>query len=209
MRGKIATSQSWSTSLWVVAFPTVGAGFTQAQLNVLATDVDALAVTCFATFASSVSADTSFIETGVYAYPTGSAVSTQVALSPPRAASVGTGAGLLPVQTSCVVSLRTATSSRSGRGRNYLPFTGATLTGAHQFGTTAINNASLAYQAYLQALNAYTSGPANVTSLVAIVASRTTGAHPAITHITDHSDPDVQRRRSDKLLATSQVAQAI
>lgn len=209
MQGRIDTSQTWSVSIWNQVVTTVGTGFTQAQLNTLAADMDTIAQTCFSTYASSVHPDTDFRQTSVYHYPATVLNSTQVAVSPARAAAVGTGTGNLPVQCSCVVSLHTGTSGRSGRGRNYLPFTGAILTTHHQFNTTPITNAAIAYQAMLQSFLSYTSGGSNVASLIPSVASHVTGLMYPITQVTVDSDPDVQRRRSDKILASTQVARVV
>lgn len=209
LRGKIVSVQTWSISIWAAATPVSGTGYTQGQLNTLALDMDALAVAAWGTYAASINPDTNFAETGVYFYPFGSLVATQSAVSPARAASLGTGSGNLPVQTSCVVSLRTGVSGRTGRGRNYLPFNGTALTTGHQFSTTPITNAAIAYQTWLQAINAYSSVPSNVSSIVPCVASHVTGNLSPITQVTVDSDPDTQRRRSDKILAASQVSRTI
>jgi hypothetical protein len=76
--------------------------------------------------------------------------------------AAGTGTGQLPPQLACVVSWRTATSGRSGRGRTYLGnLAAAAMSGAVLYGPaiTAINNGA--------------------TALIAAIAGITTGGGPA------------------------------
>lgn len=113
-------------------------------------------------------------------------------LTDPRT-DVGTNAGeCLPFQCAPVVSLRTATLSRAGRGRFYAPSlavdqvaAGRMVTGAQ----TALANSALAL---LQALEAAGQAP--------VIYHRTLGTTTPVTSLDVGDVIDTQRRRRNKLI---------
>lgn len=114
---------------------------------------------------------------------------------------VGTDtSGQLPLQVSLVLTLRTATLSRRGRGRLYLPTCGASMMGGggHLFGSTPVNPLVDDFATWLSAVNLGT--------LTAVVVSRVGGVMEPITSVDADYVPDTQRRRSNKLVSSRYVA---
>jgi hypothetical protein len=101
--------------------------------------------------------------------------------------------GQLPLQTSCVLTLRTATLSRRGRGRLYLPTCGFSLMSGseHKFAASQVNGLVDTFAAYLA------TGGAGGTP--AVVVSRMGSAMHVITSVDADLVPDTQRRRTNKL----------
>lgn len=110
-----------------------------------------------------------------------------------RAAVAGTGAaGGCPIDTACVVSIRSAVPGRSARGRMYVPFHKAmdALTGLIIPADAAV--IGTATKALFAAIVGGSTG-------APIVASRTHGTwYPPTSLVTDNK-PDVQRRRENRL----------
>lgn len=116
----------------------------------------------------------------------------------PRSSIVpGTGAGALPFQASCVVSLRTNRPGGSGRGRLYLPATGVTL------GSSGLRIDPTVLAAAADGMKTWLSGiqgavEATLTSAPLAVWSRTTFGTFSVTKILMGDVVDVQRRRRDQ-----------
>lgn len=108
----------------------------------------------------------------------------------------GNGVSVHPAQTAMVVSTRSPVPGRSGRGRMYLPAIAADLGNNLRFSQTRITGVATATAALI---GAFGSSSYQDVRLRAVVAS-TAGARP-IVRVEADDDPDVQRRRSDKILA--------
>lgn len=200
--GRIAGTQSWSTGISVSV---TGGTVTQSQLNaLLATFVTAFTAlwntgTTLALKAANGS-DVDLRSFRAYLYgPSGGTAALQAATDiTPIPGTKATN--LLPTQTALVATLLSGFPGRSNRGRMYLPWTGGGLDGTHQVtssDTTAISNA---VGAMLTAVNAGVgSGPFGrvvIAGLRGVV---------DVTSVRVDSEPDIQRRRADKIIASRQV----
>ena len=107
---------------------------------------------------------------------------------------VGTGTGDgMPLQIACVMTLRTALSTRRGRGRIYLPFTDSNQMGAnHIFASSNVNNCVDYLALYLSALQL-------TGDYTPVVVSQTGGTSNVITSVDADLVPDTQRRRANRL----------
>lgn len=119
----------------------------------------------------------------------------QTSLNESTAALLGTAATTsLPPQDSCVITWRTATPTRGGRGRMYLPvFASSALTQG------LLNSASqtIVAKAGFNLLNSLSGA-----GLQAVLLNRTTQATTVITGGDVGNVIDTQRRRRDKLVET-------
>lgn len=101
----------------------------------------------------------------------------------------------MPLQLACVLTLRTALATRSGRGRIYLPMTaGVIATPSYLFSSAGINQAVDALATWFTFIKA-------VPGLSAVVVSQTHSSSTAITSVDADTVPDTQRRRVNKLSA--------
>lgn len=195
----INQNQSWSYGLrWVGTTPP-----TLANLQAIAAALVAGAPA--QNMASLMSATTGIgcVATGVdvYYYPTypgKASVSASADYSPFRGPSTGDN---MPSQCSLVVSLRTAVTGRSGRGRVYLPFTRvAQLETSGQVGFSILPAVADAWKGFADsvvgALNGVLPGYQGP-----YVVSGTHGVANAVTQYVIDSKVDTQRRREDKLPA--------
>lgn len=132
------------------------------------------------------------------AYPGKATISASADYSPFRGPNTGDN---IPSQCSLVVTLRTATTGRSGRGRVYLPFTrAAQLQTDGQVGVGAIASVADAFKGFSDSVIGAMSG-----SLPGYqgpyVVSGTHGVANAVTRFIIDSKVDTQRRREDKQAA--------
>lgn len=111
----------------------------------------------------------------------------------------GSNSAWLPTYTSLVASFRTPMTGRSGRGRSYVPLTGATLAAGGQVAAGDCTRVGNAFVALLQALNAYSNATHHLTNLTPCVMSATKSLATPIASIIVDSLPDTQHRREDKL----------
>ena len=110
-------------------------------------------------------------------------------------AKAGTNAnGPLPPQCAVAVSLRTASATRSGRGRFYLPVYGTNEAVAGVLDSTAQTQTATAAQKALQSLVAAGFTP--------VIYHRGPKSTTAITTVDVGNVFDTQRRRRDKLIET-------
>jgi len=108
-------------------------------------------------------------------------------------AGVG-GGGQLPAQIATVLTLRTATNTRRGRGRIYLPTTAFEVMDTnHKFAATSLSTVT-------DALAAWMTGIAGTGTKHAVVVSQTAGLSHPITSVSADTIPDTQRRRRNKLI---------
>lgn len=117
-------------------------------------------------------------------------------------AGTHSGAKPLPNEVAHVMSLRTATSTRSTRGRMYLP-------GMHSGLLT--DDARMATADMLDVANAAADYLADITvgatTFTSVVASATASVLTPVLAVAVGDVPDAQRRRRDKLREAYQVAQ--
>lgn len=126
----------------------------------------------------------------VYYYQGGVAVSHQTAVVNHVGLTNGTA---MPLQQACVMTLRSALSTRSGRGRIYLPATAAALTTAtYLFVATPVNQCVTALATWFTFIK-------SVSPLAAVVVSQTHGNTQPIVSVDANLVPDTQRRRANKL----------
>jgi hypothetical protein len=200
-RGTIAGSQTWSTGFWTHPH-TVSGDWTPDNLNVIATAADGFLRTMWTSIGALNNPDTKFTETVVYWFDPAGTVAHGQGVSAARAALAGTSGAFLPTQTSLVLSLRTGTPGRRGRGRMYWPCAGASLDTGHQLANANVSGAAAAAATMFTALNTYGTpgpGPANLLNLQCVVYSDAGSLLSPITSVKVDSEPDVQRRRADRV----------
>lgn len=206
MSGTIATSQSWSCGLTCASLTTAGGNMNsvdQAALNDFANE----AVTVIRKFWNTAASGTTFIpktilsqttlvtDVTAYKYEAGSDTAALVSTPAFGAAIAGTGTSPHPSQTSVVASLRTTTPGRRGRGRIYLPATGAAMDLVPlQFLPTLYNGLATDVARLIHDVSVIGLGQDDST----VVVGSQFGS-PRVTFVEVDSRPDVQRRRADKI----------
>lgn len=176
------TGEEWSFGVY-----TEGSGSLAAAQTAWANGVTDFASVAYL---GNLAADVAFIEiTTVEINPSTGKQLTGV--SDPRS-EVGTASGSsCPYQCSPVVSFRTATLSRAGRGRIYAPSPAVAALTAARLSSTAAGNLADSAQAMLQALD--TAG------FTPVIYHRSTGTTTNITTIDVGDVIDTQRRRRNQL----------
>jgi len=109
-----------------------------------------------------------------------------------------------PNDAAIVCSLRTTTPGRSGRGRAYLPGNGCTFA-SHQLSSPTPSAIASNLVSYIQALNllTYSSGSG------VIVVANNRDFPPSVTRVVVDSKVDTQRRRENKIGATTVVSSTV
>lgn len=133
----------------------------------------------------------------VYHYENDNLAASYVASSgvtAPGRTGTGTGRGVL--QACCVVTLNTARSGASYRGRLFLPAAGAVLDTDHQFTAADLLNATAGVSGVIRAI-ARPSGNAQGSNGYASVYSPTKHVVTHITSCRSDSRADIQRSRAD------------
>lgn len=196
LRGDIAAVQSWSVSLSLAPAP---ATVSQSSLTAVCT----AAMNRFATWWSASTgglagrnaADVRFLGADAYLYAAGggggAALQASTDLTTPVA---GTSTGPHPTQTSLVVTLLTGLPGRSFRGRMYLPMTGGALGTNHQLTQANVTDLVTAGKAFFDGLN---TDAASLAYGSVCVHGR--AGDIEVESIRIDSEPDVQRRRANKL----------
>jgi hypothetical protein len=207
LRGHIQGTQSWSFSLWMRATLTT-VPMQQSTLDSYSNSFKTFIGTwCTGVntliWGSGTVADTIQVQY----FP---ALAVHASLASPQSlttASTGTGSALLPAYVACAVSLRSSDPSRGGKGRFFVPVTLATATSssANQFSTAMTTAMSTTTKTLIDSMNAQ-SPPSGVSGHRVAVRSISKGHALDVVRIVTDSLPDVQHRRSDKLLAASVVA---
>jgi hypothetical protein len=203
--GTILGVQSWSISSWW--FGVSGGGLSQANLNAFNSSTGAPVDAGLAVIAGALwSADLLAKEQRSYYYPSGSTsaalVSTGFTLT-----AAGAGSRQMPPQCALVMSLRSLTPGRSGRGRNYIPMGIGGSNNNGGIGSTPLNTVTTAYAAILTNIAALSL--AGFSAQVPIVASFTTGQFHEIVDVIGDSKIDTQRRREDKVLPANTITVAV
>ena len=137
--------------------------------------------------------DTVITAYDVYYYTGGVAVSHQTKV----VSKAGTGTSTtLPLQVSCVLTLRSGLSTRSGRGRIYVPTTGLIVsTGTYLFSTGPV-------QSMVSTLATFFTFVKSVSPQQAVVVSQTHSSTQPIVSVDANYVPDTQRRRANRLTST-------
>lgn len=194
--GDMITVQSWSFGL---DFTFLASGATQAQLQAW-TDAARAALTTWAaasnSFQTNNPSDVRILGIKGYIYHAGTSAAAFQSLSNLVTPLAGGSVSITASQISIVQSKQTGTPGRHYRGRMYVPLTGVAMTTGHKIPSGICTGQSTATRALINAWNAIALAG---NSVQAIVASRTPLPLP-IRQISTDNDPDVQRRRSDKLL---------
>jgi len=193
IKGTGIGAEIWQTGFWTqnVTPPTTQAAL-QTDCNAIAAFVDTWWTTvkaqCYSSYA--------LTEVDMYQYVAPSHTASLQAASP-RSAVAGTisvqGA---PIDTCCVVSLRSAVPGRANRGRMYVPMhTGLTGSTGCWAGTpsTSVGTATKALMTSVAGYSGY----------VPIVVSRTHSTWQPLASLVTDNKPDVQRRRENRLAATN------
>jgi hypothetical protein len=124
-------------------------------------------------------------------------------------ASAGTSTRFMPFYTALCVSLLTNTPGRSGRGRVYLPYTGATINGttgqSSDTLTTIANNFASMATGYGPDDNGF---PGDPTSELEVVSS-THATSAKVVSVRIDSIPDTQHGRTRKVVATSTATASV
>lgn len=197
--GTMAGNQTWSVGLAVQhsqAQPPSGT-----QLDAWLTALDT-ALKLWWTQASSLqsfnSAAIKYIGARAYSYAINSKTAINQAEHPFTTALLGTnGVGSLPLQTSIVSSTLSGFPGRSHRGRRYLPVTATTLA-SNQMQTSGVDGLVSAEVTLMNTINTTTLGTGTGTCVIA----NKKDFPDVIRSVQIDSEPDVQRRRADKIVAT-------
>lgn len=193
LKGTLPNSEVWSVNP-VYQLPTGDFPLTFTELNTIATAINGLT-----------------IPTAVRAWWSSSTALTGCSLEhrqldgtllaqleQPRTSAVpGTSAVALPMQTSVVASLRTASSSANAKGRLYWPGTGAALIAATlRYDASTLSAFRDGVKTILSGVQTAISATSSGAELV--VWSRTLNSAQEVNRLLFGNVPDVQRRRRDK-----------
>lgn len=203
LHGTMLGSQTWSTGFFL-AIPAATAVPSAADCTAAAAAANAAALTWWGSIKSQEAPYCSYVGARAYAYAAGSSTSSATGEATSGSPVPGTNGSANVPYVSLVASLRTATSSRSTRGRMYVPYTGGNVIDtngqATTFQTTAWANAIHDLLATtVEQVAVGLSQP----STELVVASFTDGKVTPVTQIRVDSLPDVQHRRTDKLGAAN------
>lgn len=206
--GDLPGGEIWETGFWLQGgLPeSDAAAQIQAQLvfNVLESESDPPFLPALA--GSFLNSGTRILGARCYAYPTGGSVATYSGEYTVPTPIVGSSGGRMPNQVAGVITLRTAQSGRSYRGRMYCPANGAGMgisgAGFAQFPEadcqTLVNNLAAAFNDL-----------AGSSAGVPVVVSATRGVATVITNITMDTRADIQRRRANREAAAATVSSSV
>jgi hypothetical protein len=196
--GTMANAQTWSVGLGVEH--TQATPISAADLTTWLTALDTALKAWWTTGSGLQSCnytDIKYVGARAYSYAITQNVAFAQADHPFTTPLLGTaGAGTLPVQTCLVASTLSGSPGRSFRGRRYLPLTSCSLA-VHNVSTTNTDAILAGEVALLNAINSTALGSG--TAKATIVNKKTTPAR--IFSVRVDSEPDIQRRRADKLVA--------
>lgn len=190
LSGTLATNtEKWAVSLWHQGYTLPGTG---GSLDLAALVADPTWTAVETAIKNLLTNSDSFTAIDTYYYQGGVAVAHEHidrAISGPDAVQP------LPCQIACVLTLRTALSTRSGRGRIYLPVRRNGVTaGNGMFPSAGVNAAVDALALYATEIT--TGGTHHL-----VVVSQTHGSSQPVTSIDCDLVPDTQRRRRNKLVS--------
>lgn len=194
LEGTLRGTQDFATGFWLS-----GAAYTNhASMQTLSDSIRDSCVSQFLGHANKVATNVDvFKRIRLYAYDgSGGAALDTCESSIPDANGRGISTdGTLPLQTCMVLTLRTARSGRSYRGRMYLPACGTALSD-HEFSPLLVDEIGGGLKHWFDAINA-----AN-TPTVSVV-SQKLGSAEFVTSVSVDSLPDIQRGRAQGLTAVT------
>lgn len=198
LRGDIGGTQSWSTSFAMAPPPGT---VSQSTLSGILASVSARAATWWNATTGGIgarnTADTRLLGVDAYLYGGGSGAPASLQASIDYATPlVGGSSTAHPTQTSIVVTLLTGLPGRSFRGRMYLPMTGGALGSNHQLVQANVTDYAAAAKAFMDGVNS----DAVVPDFGRVSVAGSAGPIP-VTSVRVDSEPDVQRRRANKIQA--------
>lgn len=200
--GHFNVSQSWSVGFWQSFTPSgdfVNQANADAALTAMNTPVNTWVTSLKTLIWSNL---TNFDNTALYLYRPGSARADLVSRSNPTAQS-GSASTPHPPQCALVISTRSVTPGRSGRGRIYLPVTAGALGGDGQMAVATLNSVATATATFLSSLDTLDLTTQGMSTHHLVIASFTKGSVAGITRIVTDSVVDTQQRRRDKVIASS------
>ena len=197
--GSISTTQSWSINF---GFEPGGADPSSSDLSTWLPTLDTPISTWWNTANGPKACNSSdTLVTGVRAefYDAGASVPIASASHSFGTALAGFNSQYSPTQTSMCHTLLSAYSGQHYRGRVYVPTTALTLGSNHQPSSTFVDALSVSMANLIHAINIST-----LAASAPLVCIRGTGAlsPSTVTSVRVDSEPDVQRRRADKVLAS-------
>lgn len=197
-QGTLRTVQSWSIGMSFL----VTAPHTQSELLSWLGTVDGLIKTFFQTSQiqlSSWDTTTSYSRLAAYEYTAAGGASSQAQIF--SSGVTGTGSQNGPAQIALVLSVRSGIGGRNKRGRLYLPVTCKTLYSTNgQAAAADATSIANAFKTFIDAVNATHIGTDPV---IFGIASRASGFTVAAQDVKVDTKMDTQRRRTDKIQATS------
>lgn len=186
--GTLPGGEVWQTAYWDTG-RTI-ADFTDANVATVAATANFTAMLNAAKVLMSTDSQITALDGYFYNGGTNAAAHGHAAL-----AVAGTSAAPHPNQVAFVVTLRSAVTTRRGRGRMYWPATGMTVVSATGLFSTVSTNALVdAIGVWFQTLAAG--------SIHACVVSQTAGSLQDLTSVDCDYVPDTQRRRTNKMHST-------
>lgn len=201
VQGTIDSAQSWSVGL---SINPNGAAYSQSVLTAYAAALAPSLTTFFTGFAPYCDSGTVVNDITVYQYDAGAPSAGVQGRFNYVTKPVGSSSTKLDSRMSMVASLLSATSGRAGRGRIYLPGAGVAMTN-RQFSAGPVGAIAPLVAAWIRAINLVNIGSTSPGTVCIAGAS----ALMPVTTVRIDSKVDTQRRRSDKLPATSQVSTTV
>lgn len=203
--GDISLSQTWSCGLAMSPPPTL---VNQGDLDALLAAAEPLLSAWWGssgtTGVGSVNAaDTRLLGVRAYLYGSGTGPADLQAIRDRVTPLTGAGNTPSPTQTCLVATMLTGLSGRSYKGRCYTPSTALTLDATHQASQTQTDRVAGAWRDLINGLNGVA---APEFGRVQVHGSR--GNYP-VTAVRVDSEPDIQRRRADKIIAARRSIQPI
>lgn len=192
IKGTGIGSEVWQTGFWTVAGTPAS---TSAQLATDCAAIAAFVTTWFNAIKASVYSSFALTEVDMYQYIAPATTASLQAQSILTANPGTMASGGSPIDSCCVVSIRSAQPGRSGRNRLYVPFHGQAAVANGCFTSTATDAVGTATKALFTSVAGYS-------TYVPVVVSRTKNSWYQPTNIDTDNKPDVQRRRENKLLPT-------
>lgn len=202
--GNIGAGQTWSTGIYLDTGVGTG-GPTQAQLDAVCASAQTATRTWADTWKAFNCPLWQYTHLNAYYYEPNTLRAAMQSTVTATTPVTGTG-NAIPLFTSIVASLRTATPGRSGRGRIYIPTTGVGLDTNGQLTTALCGILANSTRDLIRAYNSIAI-PFDALSGACVVASFSKNAGRPITSVHVNSMPDVQHRRIDKLgFATESIS---
>lgn len=190
IKGTGPNSEIWQTGFATAA---VTPPTTQAQLQTDCTAIAGFVTTWWTAIKGLIYSSYSLTEVDMYQYVAPSRVATLQAQSVLTAAPGTNAATGSPIDTACVVSIRSAVPGRSHRGRMYVPCHSGVAPASGMFTGTPNTTIGTATKAMFTSVAGYS-------SYVPVVVSRTHNTWDAVASLITDNKPDVQRRRENKLI---------